>query len=97
MSRLNVIKEVGIVDKYGPCEVCGTDKGLVYYLRYHKFNEVGERTVFGCFKCLLQVAEKNNLDSWPCQQLLGGTGEAIYSNVDGMCRHAECHPNEKQV
>jgi len=34
----------------------------------------------------------NEPDDWPCQQLMGGTGAAIYSNIDGMCRHPECHP-----
>jgi hypothetical protein len=29
---------------------------------------------------------------WPCQQLLGGTGSAIYSNVEGLCDHTECKP-----
>ena len=29
---------------------------------------------------------------WPCQQLLGGGGSGIYSNVDGMCNHPECNP-----
>ena len=32
------------------------------------------------------------LDEWPCQQLFGGVGEALYSNADGMCKHDECHP-----
>lgn len=31
--------------------------------------------------------------SWPCQQLHGGTGEAIYSSIDGLCTHLECHPS----
>lgn len=32
------------------------------------------------------------LREYPCQQLFGGTGAAIYSNVDGMCNHEECNP-----
>jgi len=38
-------------------------------------------------------AERNNLDSWPCQHLLGGAGAAIYASTDGMCNHPDCHPN----
>lgn len=33
-----------------------------------------------------------DLDEYPCQQLLGGTGSAIYMNTDGMCSHPECNP-----
>jgi len=93
MCELNAIKEMGSADKYGPCEKCKTDKGLIYFLRYKRFSEPGERTVFGCFKCLVDLAERNNLDSWPCQQLLGGAGAAIYASTDGMCNHPDCHPN----
>ena len=32
------------------------------------------------------------MDEWPCQQLLGGVGEALYSNANDMCKHDECHP-----
>ena len=31
-------------------------------------------------------------DDWSCQQLHGGTGSAIYSNVNGMCTHQQCKP-----
>jgi hypothetical protein len=34
----------------------------------------------------------DEISEWPCQQLCGGTGEAIYHNVDGKCKHPECHP-----
>ena len=37
------------------------------------------------------------LIEWPCQQLLGGTGAAIYSNTDGMCKHPLCHPKNNDV
>ena len=33
------------------------------------------------------------LNGWPCQDLHGGTGSAIYNNIDGMCQHPECHPH----
>ena len=33
---------------------------------------------------------------YPCQQLYGGTGAAIYENVEGLCSHPECKP-EKQL
>lgn len=36
------------------------------------------------------------LEEYPCQQLLGGSGAAIYSNTDGLCKHPECNP-EKQT
>ena len=39
---------------------------------------------------------EHDLLEWPCQQLLGGTGAAIYSNVDGMCKHPECHPRNDE-
>ncbi len=32
------------------------------------------------------------IGKYPCQNLFGGTGEAIYHNVDGMCDHPECNP-----
>lgn len=32
------------------------------------------------------------LKKYPCQQLLGGTGAAIYSNEEGLCNHPECNP-----
>ena len=92
-DTMATIKEMGSTDKYGPCEVCKSKSGLSYMLVYHRFNEPGERHVFGCFKCLLEIAERNNINFWPCQQLLGGTGEAIYASIDGMCTHPECHPN----
>ena len=38
------------------------------------------------------------IGKYPCQSLLGGTGEAIYHNVDGMCDHPECNPlNDDRV
>lgn len=35
------------------------------------------------------------IKKYPCQNLLGGTGEAIYHNVDGMCDHPECNPERE--
>ena len=29
---------------------------------------------------------------YPCQQLFGGTGASVRSNVDGFCNHPECNP-----
>lgn len=40
----------------------------------------------------IQDNEMDCLVSWPCQNLHGGTGSAIYDNVDGLCTHPECHP-----
>ena len=37
-----------------------------------------------------------DLLEWPCQQLLGGAGFAIYENVKGLCTHAECHPKNDE-
>ena len=34
--------------------------------------------------------------SYPCQQLYGGTGDSIYHNVDGMCKHPECNPVNRE-
>ncbi len=34
----------------------------------------------------------DELLDWPCQNLLGGRGAAIYGNIDGRCKHPECHP-----
>jgi len=31
-------------------------------------------------------------EEYPCQQLMGGAGPAIYSNTDGLCSHPECNP-----
>lgn len=31
-------------------------------------------------------------NKYPCQQLLGGTGDSIYMNIDGLCDHPECNP-----
>lgn len=30
--------------------------------------------------------------NWPCQNLHGGRGTAIYDSVDGLCKHEECNP-----
>ena len=38
------------------------------------------------------VIDRQELKEYPCQQLMGGTGAAIYSNVDGLCSHPECNP-----
>ncbi len=35
------------------------------------------------------------LHDWPCQDLHGGGGSAIYDNIDGRCKHPECHPRNK--
>ncbi|MBA7559120.1 hypothetical protein ES708_00733 [subsurface metagenome] len=40
--------------------------------------------------------KNDELGEWPCQQLLGGTGAAIYSSIDGMCKHPECHPRNDE-
>lgn len=46
-----------------------------------------------CTICWLRE-EYSDLDEWPCQQLMGGTGEAIYAPfVNGNCKHPECHPS----
>ncbi len=37
------------------------------------------------------------LVEWPCQQLLGGTGAAIYMSTNGMCQHPECHPRNDET
>ena len=34
------------------------------------------------------------INKYPCQQLHGGTGSAIYMNTDGLCSHPECNPVE---
>lgn len=34
---------------------------------------------------------------YPCQQLLGGTGSAIYENVNGLCSHPECKPPQETM
>ena len=31
-------------------------------------------------------------DQWPCQQLYGGKDADTRDNVDGLCKHPECHP-----
>lgn len=36
--------------------------------------------------------ELEELHEWPCQDLHGGRGAAIYNNIGGMCKHPECHP-----
>lgn len=33
-----------------------------------------------------------DLDDWPCQDLYGGKGAAIYNSINGKCKHPECHP-----
>lgn len=38
-----------------------------------------------------------DLDCWPCQDLMGGRGAAIYANENGMCRHPECHPRNRET
>ena len=40
------------------------------------------------------------IGKWPCQNLMGGTGAAIYApDENGLCDHAECEPpsNPKPV
>ncbi len=37
------------------------------------------------------------IKKYPCQNLLGGTGEAIYHNEDGFCDHPECNPKENKM
>ena len=33
------------------------------------------------------------IGKWPCQNLMGGTGAAIYApDENGLCDHAECEP-----
>ena len=43
----------------------------------------------------LRIENVDELDEWPCQQLCGGREAGIYDNIDGMCRHPECHPRNK--
>ncbi len=37
--------------------------------------------------------EQKEDKEYPCQQLHGGTGAAIYENIDGLCSHLECKPD----
>lgn len=39
-----------------------------------------------------RAAETDESERWPCQQLLGGTGSAMYMNDGGFCKHPECKP-----
>jgi len=55
---------------------------------YEEITEEQDKTI----KQLQSNLDYPHKDEWPCQQLLGGTGAAIYSNVDGMCTHPECKP-----
>lgn len=36
------------------------------------------------------------MNKYPCQQLLGGRGSAIYMNEDGLCDHPECAEASKE-
>ncbi len=42
----------------------------------------------------LKSIEVKEDKEYPCQQLQGGTGSAIYENVNGLCVHPECKPEE---
>ena len=45
-----------------------------------------------------EVLPEDEPDRWPCQNLLGGSGAAIYlADPDGMCKHPECKPPPEDV
>ena len=56
-----------------------------------RFKAAGSRT--GCI--MVSIEELNairteiedDIHDWPCQDLYGGRGAAIYNNVDGRCQH----------
>lgn len=69
------------------CEKCG---------QWTDFYHVLPSGAIVCEDCKGEYIMEDELLEWPCQDLHGGTGTAIYSNVDGMCKHPECHPKNDQ-